>query len=129
MRPVFVYGTLLDPRILARFAGRRPLRRALPGRLAGFRRVALRGTPYPTLLRGSGMVDGLLLPRLAPAAFARLAAYEGAYYALCPVLVATPRGPRGARAWVGPAWRAASELEWFPAWCGRNVEKVFRARM
>jgi gamma-glutamylcyclotransferase (GGCT)/AIG2-like uncharacterized protein YtfP len=114
MRPVFVYGTLLDPRLLARFAGRRPLRRAVPARLAGFRRVGLRGTPYPTLLRGDGVVEGLLLPRLAPAAFARLVEYEGAYYELRPVRVATRRGPRAARAWMAPAWRAAAEPAWFP---------------
>jgi hypothetical protein len=107
--PVFIYGTLLAPRVFARFAGSAPLRRALPARLAGWRRVTLRGTPYPTLLRTPGEVAGLLLPRLAPAAFARLAAYEGASYALAPVLVATPRGRRRARAWVAPRWRAAPQ--------------------
>lgn len=112
--PVFVYGTLLDPRIFARFVGRAPLRRALPARLAGWRRVGLRGTPYPTLARGAGEVAGLLLPRLAPSAFARLSAYEGACYALVPVRVATPRGPRRARAWVAASWRAAS-CAWPPA--------------
>jgi hypothetical protein len=108
--PVFVYGTLLDPAIFRRFAGRAPLRRALPARLIGWRRVLLRGTPYPTLVRGgkgaAGEVGGLLLPRLAPPSFARLAAYEGASYALVPVRVATPRGPRRARAWVAARWRA-----------------------
>lgn len=115
--PVFVYGTLLDPAIFARFAGRAPLRRALPARLAGWRRVMLRGTPYPTLVPGGenpgGAVAGLLLPRLAPASFARLAAYEGASYALVPVRVATARGPRRARAWVAARWRAGSRA-WFP---------------
>lgn len=106
--PVFIYGTLLAPRVFARFAGRAPLRRAMPARLAGWRRVTLRGTPYPTLVRApAAEVAGLMLPRLAPAAFARLAAYEGASYALVPVVVATPRGPRRARAWAAPRWRAA----------------------
>uniref|UniRef100_UPI0022EB5E15 gamma-glutamylcyclotransferase family protein n=1 Tax=Falsiroseomonas oryzae TaxID=2766473 RepID=UPI0022EB5E15 len=63
--PVFLYGTLLDPRVFARFAGRAPLRCALAAVLPGHRRVTLRGTPYPTLLRGAGEVHGLLLPRLA----------------------------------------------------------------
>ena len=112
--PVFVYGTLLDPRIFARFAGRAPFRRALPARLAGWRRVGLRGTPYPTLIHGPGEVRGLLLPRLTPAAFTRLAAYEGACYALVPVRVATPRGPRRARTWMAPSWRATS-CAWHPA--------------
>jgi hypothetical protein len=104
--PVFIYGTLLVPRVFARFAGRGPLRRALPARLAGWRRVVLRGTPYPTLARGEGEVAGLLLPRLAPVAMARLAAYEGASYVLVPVCVATPRGMRRGRAWKAPRWRA-----------------------
>jgi hypothetical protein len=103
---LFLYGTLLSPGVFARFAGRSPLRRAVPARLSGFRRVTLRGTPYPTLLRGAGVVDGLFLPRLPPAALARLSAYEGPSYLLVPIRVATPRGPRRARAWMAPAWRA-----------------------
>jgi gamma-glutamylcyclotransferase (GGCT)/AIG2-like uncharacterized protein YtfP len=112
---LFVYGTLLDPRVFARFAGRAPLRKALPARLAGFRRVLLRGTPYPTLLRGAGEVAGLLLPRLAPAALARLSAYEGPSYALVPLRVATPRGPRMTRAWMAARWRADVARAWPPA--------------
>ena len=73
----------------------------------------LRGTPYPTLLRGDGVVDGLLLPRLAPAALTRLAGYEGASYALVPVRVATPRGLRRGRAWIAPRWRAGAQA-WPP---------------
>jgi gamma-glutamylcyclotransferase (GGCT)/AIG2-like uncharacterized protein YtfP len=115
--PVFVYGTLLDPAVFARLAGHGPLRRAMPARLAGWRRVALRGTPYPTLAVGqetAGLeVQGLLLPRLAASAFARLASYEGPSYALVPVRVATPRGPRRARAWVAPRWRAGRQA-WRP---------------
>jgi gamma-glutamylcyclotransferase (GGCT)/AIG2-like uncharacterized protein YtfP len=109
---VFVYGTLLDPAVFARFAGRRPLRRALPARLMGYRRVRLRGTPYPTLVEGAGAVAGLLLPRLAPDAFRRLAAYEGPDYALRPVRVSTPRGPRWARAWVAASRRADPSIPW-----------------
>ena len=112
--PIFIYGTLLAPRVFARFAGRAALRRALPARLAGWRRVVLRGTPYPTLARAPGEVKGLLLPRLAPTAFARLSAYEGASYALVPVRVATLRGPRRARAWIAAPWRATSQ-SWRPA--------------
>ena len=111
--PIFTYGTLLAPRVFARFAGRAPLRRALPARLMGWRRVVLRGTPYPTLVREPGEVRGLLLPRLAPAAFARLSAYEGASYALMPIRVTTPRGPRRARAWMAAPWRA-TRLPWHP---------------
>ena len=112
--PVFIYGTLLDPLIFARFAGRAAFRRAVPARLAGWRRVGLRGTPYPTLARGQGEVAGLLLPRLAPNGFARLSAYEGPCYALVPVRVTTRRGARRARAWMAAPWRATSQA-WRPA--------------
>lgn len=110
---LFLYGTLLDPAVLARVAGRRGLaRRLVPARLAGWRRVALRGTPYPTLLRAAGAAtDGALL-RVGPAALARLSAYEGPDYALVPVRVQTPRGPRRARAWVAPRRRAEAARAW-----------------
>jgi hypothetical protein len=114
---LFVYGTLLDPAVLRRVTGQRGLARRLrPARLAGWRRVTLRGTPYPTLLRGArpgAEIGGLLLPRLAAPAFARLAAYEGPSYALVPVRVGTARGPRRARAWVAARWRAGGR-PWFP---------------
>jgi hypothetical protein len=73
----------------------------------------LRGTPYPTLRRGEGVVKGLLLPRLATAALARLTAYDGASYALVPVRVATPRGMRHGRAWIAAPWRAGTQA-WPP---------------
>jgi gamma-glutamylcyclotransferase (GGCT)/AIG2-like uncharacterized protein YtfP len=111
---LFLYGTLLHPATFARFAGHAPLRLALPARASGWRRVGLRGTPYPTLRRGAGEVAGLLLPRLAPGAFARLSAYEGASYRLVPLRVATRFGPRRARAWLAPAWRAGP-WPWSPA--------------
>jgi hypothetical protein len=111
---LFIYGTLLDARVFARLAGRAPLRRAMPARARGFTRVILRGTPYPTLRRADATaVDGLLLPRLGNDARRRLAAYEGASYRLAPIRVVTRRGPRFARAWLAPAWRAA-QLPWAP---------------
>jgi gamma-glutamylcyclotransferase (GGCT)/AIG2-like uncharacterized protein YtfP len=110
--PIFVYGTLLDARVLARFAGRGAFRRAVPAQLRGWRCVGLRGTPYPTLLRAPGEVHGLLLPPLPPNALARLAAYEGASYGLVPVRVTTPRGARRARAWMAARWRADRDETW-----------------
>jgi gamma-glutamylcyclotransferase (GGCT)/AIG2-like uncharacterized protein YtfP len=114
---VFIYGTLLDPAVFARFAGYAPLRRAVPARLPGHRRVRLRGTPYPTLVAGAGAVCGLLLPRLAPEAFRRLSAYEGPGYALRPVRVRTRRGPRRARAWMTARRRADPAAAWMPGRC------------
>jgi len=111
-RRIFVYGTLLDPRVFRRHAPLRWLRRALPARLPGYRRVGLRGTPYPTLIPGEGEVRGLLLPALPPAALARLARYEGPCYALRPLRVVTPRGACAARAWISQRWRSDPHQDW-----------------
>jgi gamma-glutamylcyclotransferase (GGCT)/AIG2-like uncharacterized protein YtfP len=110
---LFLYGTLLDPGVLARMAGEQALaRRMRPARLAGWRRVFLRGTPYPTLLRDpASAVEGAVL-RAGDAALARLAAYEGSAYALMPVTVATARGAVRARAWIAPPWRADPARPW-----------------
>jgi gamma-glutamylcyclotransferase (GGCT)/AIG2-like uncharacterized protein YtfP len=107
---LFLYGTLLRPRVLERMAGQPGLAaRLLPARLDGWARVRLRGTPYPTLVPAAGaMTEGALL-RCGPAAVARLAAYEGAAYRLVPVRVDTWRGPRRARAWIAPRWRASAD--------------------
>lgn len=109
---LFLYGTLLDPRVLARMSGERALARRLrSARLAGYARARLRGTPYPTLVRREGTaVEGAVL-RVGSAAFRRLSAYEGPQYRLVPVRVATARGPVNARAWLAPRWRA-STLPW-----------------
>ena len=105
--PLFLYGTLLDPAVLERMAGAPGLARRLrPAFLPGWQRVALRGTPYPTLRRAAGALTPGALLRAGPAALARLAAYEGAAYRLVPVRAATSRGPVRARAWVAPRWRA-----------------------
>ncbi|WP_187829953.1 gamma-glutamylcyclotransferase family protein [Siccirubricoccus phaeus] len=108
---LFLYGTLLQPAVLARWSGQPGLARRLrPARLRGFARVALRGTPYPTLVpRPGAEVKGAVL-LVPPAALARLAGYEGPEYRLVPLLVDTPRGPRRARAWVAPRWRAGAVM-------------------
>ncbi|MDJ0390824.1 gamma-glutamylcyclotransferase family protein [Roseomonas sp. E05] len=93
--------------MLTREAGDAHLhRRAIPAEAPGFRRVALRGTPYPTLARGPGTVAGLLV-RPPPAALVRLHVYEGPFYRLAPLRVRTARGPLWARAWIAPPWRAS----------------------
>jgi gamma-glutamylcyclotransferase (GGCT)/AIG2-like uncharacterized protein YtfP len=107
--PIFLYGTLLDGRVLARRSGDAGLvLRSVPAVLLGFRRVGLRGTPYPTLRRdGRAALAGELI-RPSAAAMRRLAAYEGGAYRLHPVQVLTPRGPRKARVWLAAPWRAGA---------------------
>ncbi len=107
--PIFLYGTLINARVLARFSGEALLhRRSIPALAPGFQRVTLRGTPYPTLRPGAGTVQGLLIRPSRPA-LARLSAYEGPFYRLMPVRVTTHRGPRWARAWLSPLWRAGHQ--------------------
>ncbi|WP_137125566.1 gamma-glutamylcyclotransferase family protein [Roseomonas sp. HF4] len=110
---LFLYGTLLDPAVLARMSGEPALvRRLRPARLDGWRRVFLRGTPYPTLVEAAGAdVDGAVLP-VGPAALARLSAYEGSAYALTPLGVTTARGAVRAQAWIASARRADAARPW-----------------
>jgi gamma-glutamylcyclotransferase (GGCT)/AIG2-like uncharacterized protein YtfP len=108
---LFLYGTLLDPKLLARFAGRTvPF---TPVTLPGWRRVGLRGGHYPTLLRARSKVEGVFAVVNGPT-LARLAAYEGASYRLKPVVVQTTRGHKVARAWIASggtrcAWPSPSQ--------------------
>nr|WP_232479079.1 gamma-glutamylcyclotransferase family protein [Roseomonas rosulenta] len=110
---MFVYGTLLDPDVLARVSGEPALVRRLRGaRLDGWRRVFLRDTPYPTLVPQRGaMVEGAVL-RVGDAVLARLSAYEGSAYVLTPIGVRTARGALRARAWIAPPWRADAQRDW-----------------
>ncbi len=105
---VFVYGTLRDPGVLARMAGRRGLlRRATSARLPGYRRVLLRAAPYPTLIRARGEVMGLVL-RLDAKALRALHRYEGPLYRFVTLRVLTRRGAVRARAWIALPFRASA---------------------
>ncbi len=110
---LFLYGTLLDRRVLTRVSGDPLLwRRLVPAILADHRRVLLRGTPYPTLVPAPGeRVEGAVL-ETGPQALSRLAAYEGPPYRLVPLRVQTARGPRTARAWIAPPGLAARHQRW-----------------
>lgn len=101
---VFLYGTLLQPKALARRGGVPGLAARLrPAVLRGWRRVALKGGRYPTLTRDRrAQVQGALV--LVPAAARRrLQAYEGPRYRLVrlPVRAGTKILP--AAAWLAPA--------------------------
>ena len=97
---LFLYGTLLRPSLIARFAGRRVA--MTPAALRGWRRVRLRGTAFPTLRRAPGQVAGAVMDADA-ATLHRLAAYEGVRYRLQSVIVRTVRGPLPAHAWIAAA--------------------------
>jgi len=109
-RPLFLYGTLLDPALLAAKAGRRP-RGLVSARAPGFRRVTFRATPYPTLVPGADSVAGVVF-RPTVCALRRLAAYEGPGYRLRPLRVVTARGPVWARAWMVARHLADATRPW-----------------
>jgi hypothetical protein len=105
----------MGPAVFAAVAGTAaPLAAARPALLAGWRRVALRGTPYPTLLRdAAGVVDGVLVT-LPPSLLPRLHAYEGALYRFLPVRVASGTRLNAARAWIARPDRADPATAWRP---------------
>jgi hypothetical protein len=112
---VFLYGSLMDPAVFAAVAGTAaPLAAARPALLQGWRRVALRGTPYPTLVAASTeAVDGLLAT-IPPALLPALHAYEGALYRFLPVRVLCDGRVVSARAWIARPDRADPRRPWFP---------------
>ncbi len=96
---LFVYGTLLDPSLVMRVTGQPA--RLVPASLGGYRRVRLRGTPYPTLRRARDAVAGALLSANA-ASFRRLHAYEGPRYRLTRVRPIAGGKAVNALAWIAP---------------------------
>ncbi len=80
--PLFVYGTLRDPELLAAVLGR-PLRRERihTARAPGYRAVHYPGRIYPALIRAPGAAaEGLLLTDLTPFERDLLDAFEGDEY-------------------------------------------------
>jgi hypothetical protein len=85
--PLFAYGTLRDPDLLAAVLGR-PLRLGTlyPARAPGFRAVHYPGRIYPALVRSPGSAaDGLLITGLTPFERDLLDAYEGDEYRRAPI--------------------------------------------
>lgn len=97
---LFLYGTLLDLQRLSRFSGK--VLSLVPATLPGWRRVAMRGGRYPTLVRARRRVAGALAAMDA-ATLRRLRAYEGPAYALRRLAVATARGKTVAGVWIAGA--------------------------
>jgi gamma-glutamylcyclotransferase (GGCT)/AIG2-like uncharacterized protein YtfP len=103
---LFLYGTLLDPARMARCTGREVA--MAPAMLRGWRRVAMRGGRYPTLVRGRGTVAGALAV-VDAAALRRLSAYEGPLYDLRRLAVRAAGGNTVAGVWIA---KAATRRRW-----------------
>ena len=85
--PLFAYGTLRDPDLLAGVLGR-PIRPGTihPARAPGFKTVHYPGRIYPALVRSPGAgAEGLLIVGLSPFERDLLDAYEGEEYRRGPI--------------------------------------------
>lgn len=110
---VFLYGSLMDRGVFARVTGTdAPLERARPALVTGFRRVTLRGTPFPTLLRDPAATADGLLAEIPPALLPALHAYEGPLYRFLTVRVLCEGRLLAARAWIARPDRADMKRPW-----------------
>ena len=91
---LFLYGTLLGDRWAWAAAS--------PATLIGWRRVALRGTRYPTLRRDRRALWRVRWWMCRHRVLRRLVAYEGPAYRLTRVVVQTASGKTAAYAWIAP---------------------------
>ncbi len=103
---LFLYGTLLEPARMARCTGR-PVA-LTPATLRGWRRVAMRGGRYPTLVRARGTVHGAV-GTVDAAALRRLSAYEGPLYGFRHLAVRAAGRNTVAGVWIA---RAATRRAW-----------------
>lgn len=113
---LFLYGTLLDAACFAAVVGTAsPLRAGRAALLRGVRCVALRGTPYPTLIADArGIVAGRVV-RVGSPMLRRLFLYEGPPYRLRPVVPRAGGRALSAKAWIAPRGRADPARPWLSA--------------
>jgi len=92
--PMFFFGTLMDPDVLALVLGHSLASvRIEPASVRGLRRVHVAGRSYPMLLpHPGGRVEGHLVGGLTELDRARLAYYEGWEYDVGPVTVTDAAG-------------------------------------
>ncbi len=114
--PLFAYGTLMFPEVIAAVIGRVPL--AQPASAAGFERREVAGQLYPGLVRSArdDAVRGLLYKDLAGNEWDRLNAYEGDFYELTEIPVACEGREEAALAYLVPDARSSllGKTRWDP---------------
>jgi gamma-glutamylcyclotransferase (GGCT)/AIG2-like uncharacterized protein YtfP len=107
--PLFVYGTLRDPRVRARVLGERPGLTTCQAILNGYARQVVSGFDYPfaTPAEPDARIDGELILGLADADYPMLDQYEDVddgLYVRAAVTVQTADGPVDAWTYLrGPA--------------------------
>ena len=108
-RPLFIYGSLRDPRVRADLLGERPGLTTCPAILHGYTRQTVSSFDYPFIVpaESDARVDGELLLGLVDADYAILDRYEDVddeLYLRAPVTVETEDGSVDAWAYLrGPA--------------------------
>jgi gamma-glutamylcyclotransferase (GGCT)/AIG2-like uncharacterized protein YtfP len=108
---LFLYGTLADPIGLGRCAGRPLAAPPAPATLAGFQRVMLRRTRFPTLRRAPGQVVHGVVARVTADMMTRLQNYESSRYRQILVRLTTQAGTIRARCFYGDA---PTKIGWRP---------------
>lgn len=79
MSALFAYGTLMCEEIMAEVSGSAPA--SAPASLRGYRRLRVRGEPYPALVADpNGVVEGVLYRNVSGASWKRLDRFEGELY-------------------------------------------------
>lgn len=131
MEPVFFYGTLRDPDLLAVILGRPVDPAALePAWVDDHATLRLEDEDYPVLVpRPGARAEGVLVHGLGPADFERLDFYEEDEFEPVPVTVTTARGPVAARMFA-PNELAAADVDgpWrFEEWQAREKAVALEA--
>lgn len=130
MPPVFFYGSLRDPEMLALVLGH-PVEpaRLEPAVAENHATLRLVDEDYPLLAPAPGRrAEGVLLYGLTEAELDRIRFFEEEEYALAPITVRTARGPVEALHLDGTAKPRASSVEWdFAAWCREHRPAALEA--
>lgn len=130
MPPVFFYGSLRDPEMLALVLGH-PVEpsRLEPAVAENHATLRLIDEDYPLLAPAPGRrAAGVLLYGLTEAELDRIRFFEEEEYALAPITVRTARGPVEALHLGGTAKPRASSVDWdFAAWCREHRPAALEA--
>ena len=128
---LFVYGTLLDDDVRRAVLGAVAQRSLLvPARLAGWRRVYLRGRHYPVIVpHKDSVVAGALLLDLAASSVSRLSRFEGPEYRLAGLTVVADDGSVAAKGFIGSGKTPHTEVPWeLDEWIKSHKRKLLLSR-
>ncbi len=127
-RPLYVYGSLMFPKILLGIIGRIPLMQ--PAVLRGYNRMKMKNDLYPSVVSSQSnknSVAGFLLYGLTETEIAQLDDFEGDFFQRELVNCKIHRGEE--KSWtyvIKPKYQSLlSNLQWDPSRMRAEIEKVF----